>query len=738
MSLVTGSGGGVALGPRLAAGGQGEVFAVTSPRGLVFKRYLQRTLDGDPALERRLAVMVARRPGLWREPGSGHLSLAWPSDMVREDGRFSGFLMPGVDIAATVGMHRVTNPTDRGAAAGATSWARGFTWRYLVRTAANLARATQALHAAGVVIGDFNESNVRVWRDARVTLLDCDSMQMRDPESGEWFFCRVGRPEFTPPELAGADWSVTVRHPSSDLFALAVHVYQLLLEGEHPFRGLWRGTGEKPSVPELAAQGTWALRPGSLLRPRPAAIGEALLPPDVRELFRLAFEDGAMNPVARPSAAQWRGTLEELDGHLQQCAVNQAHVYPGGQQACPWCEHSSRVAAAMLVHIRRRPTGADASGTAAPRTGTSATGTPGTGSSAGTRSGTRVPGTPSLRRRRRRRGIIAGGVAILALAGVLTGLALRSSGPPFALADPGGQDFSAVAYSPSGGTLATGDSDGSIYLWSPGSGKVVATLTDPDSQGVEAVAFSPGGTVLAAGDMDGSTYLWNPATGRRIATLTDAFQSAGAVAFSPSGKMLATSGVDADLWNVRSGKLITSFSDADSSAVVAVAFSPDGSMVAGGDQGGSTELWSVGTGQILTTVTDPHSQGVEATAFSPAGTELAVADSDGSTYVWSVTTGQLMATLTDPGQGSHDADAVAFSPDGKLLAVGDHVGGTYLWNVASGKLAATITDPGYGPRNPNQDWVDAVAFSPSGSTLAVADVGSDETYLWNLSQVHLK
>jgi 6-phosphogluconolactonase (cycloisomerase 2 family) len=34
--------------------------------------------------------------------------------------------------------------------------------------------------------------------------------------------------------------------------------------------------------------------------------------------------------------------------------------------------------------------------------------------------------------------------------------------------------------------------------------------------------------------------------------------------------------------------------------------------------------------------------------------------------------------------------------------------------------------------------VDAVAFSPSGSTLAVADVGSDETYLWNLSQVHLK
>jgi DNA-binding helix-hairpin-helix protein with protein kinase domain len=203
------------------------------------------------------------------------MNLAWPSEVVLADGRFAGLLMPAVDTRQTVELHRITNPTDRRTATGAAAWTKEFDWRYLVRTAANLAHATHVLHAAGVVIGDFNESNIRTWREARVTLLDCDSMQIRDPASGEWFFCRVGRPEFTPPELVRADWASTVRHPSSDLFALAIHLYQLLLEGEHPFRGVWRGDGEKPAVSVLAGRGIWAHQNGGPLVPRPAAISAA-------------------------------------------------------------------------------------------------------------------------------------------------------------------------------------------------------------------------------------------------------------------------------------------------------------------------------------------------------------------------------------------------------------------------------------------------------------------------------
>jgi hypothetical protein len=272
------------------------------------------------------------------------MALAWPTDLVLEDGRFAGFLMPEVNMTETVGLHRVTNPSDRRDAGSGAGWTQSFTWRYLVRTGANLAHATRLLHEAGTVIGDFNDSNVRVTREARATLLDCDSMQISDPGSGRRFFCPVGRPEFTPPELLNADWKKTVRRASGDLFALAIHLYQLLLEGEHPFRGLWRGAGDKPSVPELARQGTWAHQRSGLLSPRPSAIGISLLPDDIIQMFRQAFEDGATNPAARPTARQWEEALARLEQNLVQCPANQAHLYPAGHASCPWCQHAAAAA----------------------------------------------------------------------------------------------------------------------------------------------------------------------------------------------------------------------------------------------------------------------------------------------------------------------------------------------------------------------------------------------------------
>lgn len=345
--LRTASGQIVRVGAKLGSGGQGEVFA--AGRDTVLKKYLPTTLIADPALERRLQVMVTHRPTGWRVAG-GHVTLAWPSQVVLADGQFAGFLMPAVDMRDTVELHRITNADDRRKATGGTAWVRGFTWRYLVRTGANLSQAVHALHQAGVVIGDFNERNVRVTSDTRVTLLDCDSMQIIDPASRERFFCRVGRPEFTPPELARANWRTTVRHPSSDLFALAIHIYQLLLEGEHPFRGKWSGPGEKPREIELAREGTWAHQRNGQLRPRPSAIDIALLPDDIAAMFRSSFETGAVNPGARPTGLQWHGALARLERSLRQCTANPEHFYPASNRACPWCKHRPSAASSA-----RRP-----------------------------------------------------------------------------------------------------------------------------------------------------------------------------------------------------------------------------------------------------------------------------------------------------------------------------------------------------------------------------------------------
>jgi serine/threonine protein kinase len=338
--LVTAAGVEVRVGRKLARGGQGEVFEVVGRSDVVSKRYYDRELTKAPDLAERLEVMVANRPTGWQEAGSRHVLLPWPTDMVFEAGRFVGYLMPRVDPSGSARLLRVTDPSDRPRATGDTAWLRGFTWRYLVATAANLALAVEALHSEDVVIGDFNDANVAVTREARVTLFDCDSMQITDPHSGRRFLCRVYRPEFLAPELGGLDLKVTYRPKSSDLFSLAVHIHQLLLEGEHPFRGRWTGRGEPPPEGELARQGLWTHAGNPDISPRRAAVGIDLLPPKITGLFRLAFVDGAQAPGQRPKAVEWKHALQELSQQLTNCKADKQHWYPASHSSCPWCTHN--------------------------------------------------------------------------------------------------------------------------------------------------------------------------------------------------------------------------------------------------------------------------------------------------------------------------------------------------------------------------------------------------------------
>lgn len=339
-ALATGAGDVVRLGRRLASGGQGEVFEVLSPPGSVFKRIFDRALADDPSVEARLAAMLTNRPSGWQEPRTGHVMLSWPTDVVSEGGRFVGLLMPLIEIARTVELHEIANPSDRRSPSSGKPWTKGFTWRYLVATAENLALATETLHDAGVVIGDFNERNILVWSDSRVSLLDCDSMQVTDPGSGRQFLCRVGRPEFTAPELLGADWDTTVRAASSDLFALAVHLHQLLLEGDHPFDGVWHGSGEKPKRQVLARDGLWVHAGDARLTPRPSAVDVDLLPAGLRDLFRRAFVAGATNSRARPTAAEWHAELAELRASLIVCTKDANHYSTPSSSTCPWCDRA--------------------------------------------------------------------------------------------------------------------------------------------------------------------------------------------------------------------------------------------------------------------------------------------------------------------------------------------------------------------------------------------------------------
>ncbi len=226
----------VALGAEIGAGGEARIFGLAAEPRLVAKVYHQ------PSRLRaaKLRAMLASPP---RDPadGSGHVSIVWPRELIFDStGLPIGFLMPRIDFSRAIPLLHLYNPADR------VQRAPGFTWRYLLRALRNLASVVDALHARGYVVGDLNESNVLVSDSALVTLVDCDSIQVPAPGGG-FFRCTVGKAEYTPPELQGCQFGAVDRNVAHDDFGLAVLGFMLLMEGFHPFAGVWHDVGDPPT-----------------------------------------------------------------------------------------------------------------------------------------------------------------------------------------------------------------------------------------------------------------------------------------------------------------------------------------------------------------------------------------------------------------------------------------------------------------------------------------------------------
>lgn len=327
MNAFTEGGTPVRLGEEMGRGGEAIVYHVAGKTSELAKIYT-RSGTGYHAKVRFMRSSPPDDP----TRGIGHASIAWPRELLLDrKRRFVGYLMP--HIRDGVPLVSVFNPRRRAQVLP------GFSRAYLYRAARNLASAMAALHARGYVVGDVNERNVLVTPRALVTLIDTDSFQVQQPTDSQIvvYPCPVGRLEYTPPELQGRAFQGVLRLAEHDRFGLAVLLFQLLMNGSHPFRGIWLAGGDPPPVEVRISQGWYPYsseRP-TQIAPPPGAAPLSVLHPDVAALFDRCFEDGHGNPGLRPTAEEWARFLSAAEGELASCPSG--HAYPKHLDRCPDC-----------------------------------------------------------------------------------------------------------------------------------------------------------------------------------------------------------------------------------------------------------------------------------------------------------------------------------------------------------------------------------------------------------------
>jgi WD40 repeat protein len=195
-----------------------------------------------------------------------------------------------------------------------------------------------------------------------------------------------------------------------------------------------------------------------------------------------------------------------------------------------------------------------------------------------------------------------------------------------------------------------------------------------------------------------------------------------AVAFSPDGRMLASASSDKTvaIWDTATNRSPYAVLGHDAS-VWSVAYSPDGRTLACGVEDGTLTLWSTATWEPCSRLKG-HVGPVTALKFAPDGRTLASCAHEGTIRIWEAETGRLRVVLNgDDGP----LNCLEWAPDGRTLAAAGAGRTIHLWDVTRRYERVAL-------ESVDAPIITALSLSTDGGSLASAGFGRDEITIWDV------